>query len=338
MSQDLPFAFGGPPLVARLRVAPEDFRVDEQLGFVASGSGEHWLLHIEKRNANTAWAAGRLARFAGVPEREIGYAGLKDRHAITRQYFSLPAKKGADLDWTAFEDPEVRVLDATRHARKLQRGALIGNRFELVLREVSGDPAAAEQTLARIAAEGVPNYFGEQRFGRGGGNVAKARALFGGRRFERKERSLLISAARSELFNALLAARVEAGNWQQAIRGDVFQLDRRSAIFGPETLDELLRSRIDQGEIHPTGPLWGQGELRSQGEAAALERAAVDQSPDLAAGLIACGLNQERRALRVRPQNLSWQWPDPSTLQLEFALPAGAYATTVLRELATFAD
>ncbi|MGD9584953.1 MAG: tRNA pseudouridine(13) synthase TruD [Lysobacterales bacterium] len=336
MSEPLPFAFGGPPLHARLRVAPEDFVVDEQLGFAASGSGEHWLLHIEKRNANTAWAAGRLARFAGVAERELGYAGLKDRHALTRQYFSLPAKKGANLDWSAFADPDVRVLAATRHARKLQRGALIGNRFELILREVAGDQPTADRTLARIAAEGVPNYFGEQRFGRGGGNVAKALALFAGRRFERKERSLLISAARSELFNALLAARVEAGNWQQAIDGDVFQLDRRSAIFGPEAADQLLRTRLANGEIHPTGPLWGQGELRSQGQVAKLEHAVVARYPELAAGLIACGLSQERRALRVRPQNLSWQWPAPNTLAIHFALPAGAYATTVLRELAGF--
>lgn len=338
MSEPLPFAFGGPPLAARLRVAPEDFVVEEQLSFTASGSGEHWLLSVEKRNANTVWAAGRLARFAGVAEREVGYAGLKDRHALTRQFFSLPAKKGANLDWSSFSDPEVRVLNAARHARKLQRGALIGNRFELILREVVGDPATAEPVLTRIAAGGVPNYFGEQRFGRGGGNVDRARALFAGGHFQRNERSLLISAARSELFNAVLAARVADASWQRAIDGDVFQLDRRSAIFGPEAADELLRARIEAGEIHPTGPLWGQGELRSQGAAFALERAVVDRYPELAAGLIACGLEQQRRALRVRPQDLSWRWLDPHTLHITFALPAGAYATTLLRELANFAE
>ena len=334
MNQTLPYAFGGPVLSARLRVLPEDFKVDERIGFVASGSGEHWLLRVEKRGANTAWAAARLARFAGVAEREVGFAGRKDRHALTRQYFSLPARPGVALDWSGFEDPELCVLEASRHARKLQRGALLGNRFELLLREVSGDHAAAEQRLARIIADGVPNYFGEQRFGHASGNVAKARALFAGRRFGRDQRSLLISAARSQLFNAVLAARVAAGTWQQALAGDVFQLDRRSAIFGPEPVDDALLARVARGEIHPTGPLWGSGELRSQDETAALERAIVESEPELTAGLASCGLCQERRALRLRAEDLSWRWPTADTLSIEFSLPAGAYATVVLRELA----
>jgi tRNA pseudouridine13 synthase len=333
MIGELPYAHGGPPLSGRMRAEPEDFLVDELIGFSATGAGEHWLVHIEKRAANTAWALRRLASFAGVAERELGYAGMKDRHAVARQYFSVPAKKGVALDWSSFSDPDVRILSALRHARKIQRGALQGNRFVLTIRDVAGDRAAAGQVLAAIAAAGVPNYFGEQRFGRGGANVDKARALFAGRRFERNERSILLSAARSEIFNAVLAARVEAATWDQAQAGDVFQLDGRSAIFGPELIDAALRERVARGEIHPTGPLWGRGTLRSADAVAELETAIGAAHSDLAAGVEAAGMEQERRALRIRPGALTSAWLADDVLRVEFSLPAGAYATSTLREL-----
>jgi tRNA pseudouridine13 synthase len=329
----LPFAHGGPPLRGRLRAAPEDFFVDEQIGFAASGSGEHWLLHVEKRGANTAWAAKRLAAFAGVGERDIGYAGMKDRHAVTRQYFSVPVRKGATHDWGAFAEPEVRILDACRHARKVQRGALTANRFVLVVREIDGDRAAADAVLVRVRDRGVPNYFGEQRFGRGGANVSKALQMFGGRRVERSERSILLSAARSEIFNAVLAQRVEAATWDRAMAGDVFQLDGRGSIFGPEPIDDALAARVRGGEVHPTGPLWGEGELRSGDAVAAIERGVAEVHAALCDGLVAARMTQERRALRLRPQHLVWTWLDDGALRVEFALPPGAYATSTLREV-----
>lgn len=336
MTADLPFAFGGPPLRGRLRSVPEDFQVDELIGFAATGSGEHWLLHIEKKGANTVWAVRRIAAFAGASERDIGYAGLKDRHAVSRQYFSVPVKKGVNLDWSAFSDPDVRVLSALRHARKVQRGALNGNRFVIVMRDVVGDRIAADAVLTRIQQCGVPNYFGEQRFGRGGANVDKARALFTGQRFERNERSMLLSAARSEIFNAVLGRRVEAESWDRALPGDVFQLDARSAIFGPEPIDAVLTDRVSRGEIHATGPLWGRGALRSTDAVAAIENEVGAALADLADGVAAAGMEQERRALRIRPQALHWEWLDEATLRVSFALPAGAYATSTLRELALF--
>jgi tRNA pseudouridine13 synthase len=333
MTDLLPYAWGEPPLRGRLRVEFADFMVNEQLGFSATGSGEHWLLHIEKRGANTQWAVQRLANFAGVAPRDVGYAGLKDRYALTRQYVSVPVRKAAPVDWRQFADPELRVLSAERHSRKLQRGALRGNEFVLTLRDLRGERALAEVVLAQIAAHGVPNYFGEQRFGRGGRNVEKARALFAGARFAHHERSLLLSAARSEIFNAVLAARVQRGDWNQAQPGDVFQLNGRSAIFGPEPITELLRTRLQSGEIHATGPLWGQGELRSGDDVQILELAIAERYAELTAGLVKVGMDQDRRALRVLPQALAWVWLDEATLQLRFALPAGAYATVVLREL-----
>ena len=330
---ELPFAHGGAPLRGRLRAEAEDFFVDEQLGFEATGNGEHWLVHIEKRGANTGFVAKQLAAFAGVTERDVGYAGMKDRHAVTRQSFSVLAKKGRDSDWSQCAIEGVTVLSVQRHARKIQRGALRGNAFVIRVRDVEGDRDVAVARIAAIATQGVPNYFGEQRFGRGGNNVDKALAMFAGQRVERAERSILLSAARSELFNAVLAARVADGSWQRALDGDVFQLDGRSSIFGPEPISNELRDRVARGDIHPTGPMFGRGEPRSTDAVRALESVVFDAHPELCAGLIAAGLDQERRALRLMARDFHCDFDGPD-LVARFTLPAGAYATTVLREVA----
>ena len=156
---ELPYAYGNPPLTAVLRSTPEDFQVEEILGYDADGNGEHALLWVEKRGANTDWVARELAKFAGIPPLNVGYAGLKDRHAVTRQTFSVQLAGKPDPDWSAFPAEGVKVLAATRHTRKLKRGALRGNRFVLVLRQVDGDRAVADQILKQIAQRGVPNYF-----------------------------------------------------------------------------------------------------------------------------------------------------------------------------------
>ena len=330
----LPWAYGGPPLQARLRSAPEDFRVEEILGYDADGQGEHVLLWVEKRGANTDWVARELARFAGVPPVAVGFAGMKDRHAVTRQTFSVQMAGKPDLDWSTFPHAEVKVLAATRHSRKLKRGALRGNRFMLVLRDVQGDREAAERVLGQIAVCGVPNYFGEQRFGREGGNVAQARAMFTGRRVERDKRSFLLSAARSQIFNDVLAARVERGAWDTPLDGEIWSLAGSRSWFGPEPFTEALAGRLARADIHPSGPLWGQGEPPSQAQAGALERAAAAACQDLADGLVSARMDQERRPLRLIPQDLTWRWLDGDELELVFELPAGTYATVVVRELA----
>jgi len=332
---ELPHASATPPLFARLRSSPEDFRVDEILGYEADGAGEHALLWVEKRGANTDWVARELAKFAGVGQVAVGYAGLKDRHAVTRQAFSVQLAGKPDPDWSAFPHAEVKVLAATRHSRKIKRGALRGNRFVLVLREVQGDRAQAEQVLAAIARRGVPNYFGEQRFGREGSNVDQARAMFGGRRVDRDRRSMLLSAARSHIFNQVLAARVERDAWDRPLDGEIWSLAGSRSWFGPEPFDEVLADRLARGDIHPSGPLWGQGEPPSQGEAAELERAIGALNEDLATGLAAARMDQERRPLRLMPKDLAWRWLDDAALEVAFELPAGAYATVVIRELAT---
>ena len=333
-------AFGAPVLSARMRVHPEDFRVEELDGFEASGEGEHLLLTIEKRGMNTGFVAGLLARWAGVAEHAVGYAGLKDRHAVTVQRFSvqLPGREAPEL--AALEQDGLRVLAQARHRRKLPRGALAGNRFVLVLRDVVGRREAIEARLAQLAARGVPNAFGEQRFGHGGGNVGKALAMFAGRRVGREQRSMLLSAARSALFNRVLAARVADGSWDRGLDGEVWMLAGSRSVFGPEPWSEALAQRLDAFDIHPSGPLWGRGAPRCTGACLALESAALGDPEALALrdGLERAGLEQERRALRVQAEGLAWAWLDDASLQVAFSLPPGSYATAVLEQLGTLED
>lgn len=336
-----------------MRSTPEDFQVDELPSFEPSGEGEHLLLTIRKRGQNTAYAAKQLAHWAGIAEMGVSYAGLKDRHAVTTQRFSVHLPKRIAPDLATLDDAQMQVVESTWHHRKLQRGALLGNRFVLTLRQVQGEREAIERRLQAIAARGIPNWFGEQRFGRDGGNVASALAMFGytqdadgtlapapKRRLRNDQRSILLSAARSSLFNRVLGARVEQGNWDIGLDGEAWMLDGSRSVFGPEPWSEVLAERLARFDIHPSGPLWGAGELRSTGQAAAVEQGALSdpQSEVLRQGLEAAGLKQERRALRLRPQGLDYRWPEAQTLQVEFALPPGCYATAVLWELGEVGD
>ena len=343
----LPRALGDPVTTARMRTTPDDFVVEELPGFEASGSGEHLLLTVEKRGLNTAFAAKRIAQWAGIPEMGVGYAGLKDRHAVTRQRFSVHLPKKVAPDLAALDSEDLQVLAHAWHARKLPRGALAGNRFELKLRGVQGAREVVERRLHAIASRGVPNYFGEQRFGRDGDNVANALAMFSGRRVRREQRTIFLSAARSELFNRVQAARVADGSWDRGIDGEVWLLDGSRSVFGPEPWSDALATRLAAFDIHPSGPLWGVGGLRTTGAAHAIESVVLGDAQSLAlrAGLEAAGLKQERRALRLRPDAMEWAWheEDPGSgsgqvLRLCFTLPAGCYATTVLAELGDITD
>jgi len=332
MSLDLPQAHGGPPIAATMRRGPGDFRVDEILGFEPSGSGEHAFLDVEKTGANTEWVARQLARELGLAPVAIGFSGLKDRHAITRQAFTVHLGTKPEPDWSALAIPGVRVLGATRHARKLKRGAHRGNRFVIVLRDARGDRDRVDDVLAAIRTQGVPNYFGEQRFGREDGNLALARQLFSGARLPREKHGIALSAARSELFNAVLAHRVAEGSWNRALDGEVFMLAGTHSVFGPEAINDELARRLAAFDIHPTGPLWGRGELRSADAVRAVEASAVDAQRDLAQGLEKAGLEQQRRSLRLVARDLEATW-DGDDLALSFALESGAFATVIVREI-----
>jgi tRNA pseudouridine13 synthase len=333
----LPFAHGGPPVEGRIRVEPGDFRVDEVLGFEPSGAGEHAFLFVEKIGANTEWVARRIADKAGVAPMSVGYAGLKDRHAVTRQSFSVHLPGRPDPDWSSLAIPGVRVLAASRHDRKLKRGSHKGNRFRIRVRDVEGDRERIESRIAVIRERGVPNYFGEQRFGREAGNVDLAREMFKGKRVRRNEAGLALSAARSLVFNALLAQRVEDGSWDCGLDGEVWMLAGTHSIFGPEPWTVDLARRLAAFDIDPTGPLVGAGELRTTARAREIEERAIAPYRDLVDGLAAAGLAQQRRALRLRIEGLLHEWEADGSLVVEFRLPAGSFATVVLRELCAVA-
>jgi tRNA pseudouridine13 synthase len=332
---DWPRAWGLPPVTTTLRTSAADFFVEEQLGFELSGAGEHVWLWVEKENLNTVDAAQRLARFSGLQERDVSFAGLKDKRAITRQWFCLHLLN-REVDWSSWSDPALRILQVGRHDKKLRRGAHRGNRFEITLREVSGDIAAFEQRLAWIGLHGVPNYFGEQRFGRDGRNIELARRwLAQGRpRLQRQQLSLNLSSLRSYLFNEVLAQRVTENNWCRPLRGEVFALHGSSSVFRQE-LDESLQARIDSGDVHLSGPLPGRtASLAPEYEVAALEQQALAPHGDLVAALQAAGVDAMRRNLRVIPAAWLWTRLDDDIWQLSFSLPKGCFATGVVRELA----
>lgn len=331
-----PTVYGGPSATGMIRSVDEDFVVDEILSFAPSGSGEHVFLNIEKTGENTEYVARQLARLAAVKDRDVGYAGLKDRHAVATQWFSVWLPGKPEPDWRQIESARVRVLSGLRHARKLTRGALLGNRFRLLVRDWNGDAEITKAQLELIRKGGIANYFGPQRFGHDGDNIAKARALFQGGGAKREQRSLYLSAARSYLFNRILSCRVERQIWNKAISGDVLTLDGSNGSFHVEVPNVEIERRINAGELHPTGPLWGYGDLRSSSEAHELERKIIADETELAEGLIRSGVAVDRRPLRVNVTDLAWQWLEPSQLQLSFALPPGSYATALLREIITF--
>ena len=281
-----------------LKAAPADFQVTEILPFEPDGAGEHEFLWIEKTGANTAWVAGGLARFVGVAERDIGYAGMKDRHAVTRQWFSVRRGGAPGPDWGALALEGVRILRATRHGRKLRRGVHAGNRFDIVLRNISNLSDDLHESLQVVATAGVPNYFGAQRFGRGARNLDQASELFAGKRLQRNKRSLALSAARAYLFNRVLAARVNEGSWSSLREGDCAILDGSASLFAVPKVDAELEQRCRRLDLHPSGPLWGSGGAMVAGETARLEQSVADQHAALSAGLER-ETTMRRRPLRV---------------------------------------
>lgn len=324
------------PLDGNFRSLPEDFIVDEQMDIDLTGNGEHLWLQVRKTGANTDWVAGQLARCAGIPAKEVGYAGLKDRHAVTTQWFSLQLPGMADPDFSSLP-AEIEILQQQRHDKKLRRGALTSNRFILTLRNCTGDFAQAKSICQQITQHGIPNYYGEQRFGHNFGNLKKAASWFKGesKPKQRNQRSLYLSAARSWIFNHILSARVQQGNWNQRLPGDIFMFEGGSAWFADDASPEL-EQRLAAQDIHPTGALWGRGELATQAQAGELEATQAGLFPVFCAGLEKQGLKQERRALRIKVGEIGFKVVDDSTLELSFELPPGAYATVLLEQLGKF--
>ena len=332
-----PRFLGTPQARGKLRTHVEDFRVEELPLFLPTGEGNHLWLFVEKRGANTDWIAQELAKAAGVSPRDVGYAGMKDRHAVTRQWFSMPVPAKSELNWQEWNIPDATIVEAHRHAKKLQRGVLKGNRFEIVIRELHGEREELDRRLEAVRERGLPNYFGAQRFGFSGGNVREAvRSLSGGRRLPHAKRSIYLSALRGFLFNHVLAQRVREDSWDQLLDGEVAMLDGTHSVFHCELPDEDLTRRCKLFDLHPTGPLPGDNGMLPKGRVAELENGILSPFDEIVALLRNARVDADRRSLRVRPHDFSWEWAKDSqedVIQLKFTLPPGAYATTVMDEI-----
>ena len=334
---------------AKIKSQADDFIVEENMDIEFSGEGEHCWIYIKKRECNTDWVAQQLAKYCGVKKLAVAYAGLKDRHALTSQWFSVQLPGKPTPDWAEFEssfsvpesDESVRVLQCFRHNRKLQRGALKSNTFKITLRELSDTSEKCFDLLTQrcdeIAENGVPNYFGPQRFGRAYNNLEQATKLFSNPRYKlaKHKRGLYLSAARSWLFNSILSERISNKVWNSRLPGDVYMLDGKSACFKDElngdAVDEL-NQRLERNEIHPTAILWGEGDAMVALQAAEMEAEIIDQFPVYRDGLIAARLKSQRRACRVIPRQLECSRLEHD-FEVSFTLPAGSYATMVLAEI-----
>jgi len=333
---------------ARLRAVPEDFQVDELLGFEPEGSGEHLFLQLRKRGLDSEEVARRIARWASVAPRAVSYAGRKDRHAVTSQWFSvqLPGRADPDPALLAGDDALV-VLASARHPRKLRRGVHRGNAFRLRLRDLdanggddgTGGEAMLEARLADIARRGVPNYFGEQRFGSGGSNLAQARRWRDGARAPRGRgrRGMLLSALRSHAFNTLLAERVRAGDWETVASGDVCQLAGSRSLFAHDGSADLA-ARAAAGDLHLALPLPGRGERLEDAAARARQDAAWAALAADIAHLERAGVELAYRAARVIPGDFAWEFCEDGSLSLAFTLATGSFATAVVAELVDYSQ
>lgn len=335
---ELAYAYGLPTATGFLKTHLDDFIVSETLSYELSGEGEHIYLFVEKRGLSTQELMKKLSHRFNKPMRDISTAGIKDKYAKTEQWVGIHCPGEALDGLDTLEGEGYRVLKHDRHLRKLKTGNLSHNRFQLILRDVT-DKAAVESRLTLIKQQGVPNYFGEQRFGHEGQNMNKARDLLFNKIKVKNQflRGMYYSAARSFLFNQVLNRRLIEGNWHKALTGDVMQLAGTHSIFSVDLPDETIARRIVEHDISPAAILWGRGEERASGQALDLQALALAPYQDLCQALEAHGLQRAYRSIILPVPDLSWQWSD-NNLSLSFTLPAGAYATVVVRELLLYKE
>lgn len=328
----------GKPVVSGIfKYQADDFIVREMLGYAPLGEGEHIYLWVRKQGLNTAYLAEQIAKFAQLPLRAVTYAGRKDKHAITEQWFGVHKPGKAQYDWSALNVPGAEVLKAVRHNKKLKTGVLKGNSFTIKIRGLSSTQGLAER-IERVNTQGVPNYFGPQRFGDSkyapcGSNLVLAQKMVDGQSIRnRNKRSMAISALRSWLFNEMVSARIQASHYTSPLPGDVMSLAGSGSFFTAMQIDLPLLSRLAERDIQISAPLWGEGNLPSEMLAESFERDVANTRPEIAKTLSALGLQQQRRPISLYSTNLQWQLQGDQ-LNMSFDLPAGAFATSVLREI-----
>ena len=317
LSLNFSYAYGEPRSCARFRQTPEDFVVDEIFETSLTNEGEHFWLRIKKRGENTDWIAKKLANYFSVRTMDVGYGGKKDRHAITSQWFSVYLPKTEHkIDWSRFLDMsglDAELISCASHRSKLKKGEHSANRFVIRLHELSDIDSALER-LEQIKSYGIPNYFGEQRFGRDAANLQKVLQWINDPRSIRSKnlRGLIISSARSYLFNRVLSERVKNDTWQAALSGDI-------------------------SENEASGPLWGRGRPKVELATHESETEVLEGFSSWCAALENVGLLQERRSLVLQPRDFSWQ-KEGSSIEMSMTLRPGEYATSVLRELSKLSN
>ncbi|VEJ08954.1 tRNA pseudouridine(13) synthase TruD [Actinobacillus delphinicola] len=320
-----------PEQTGRLKAENKDFIVRERLGYEMSGDGEFVALYVRKNGANTLFVGEKLAKFAEVSVKNMGYAGLKDRHAVTEQWFCLQMPGKPTPDFSQFELDGVEILTVTRHNRKIRVGSLEGNEFELLLRDVK----ETEELVSRLNAiktHGFPNYFGEQRFGQDDNNLAQALRWAQGeiKVKDRKKQGFYLSAARSYIFNLIVAKRIEKGLAQTVCLGDVLQLAGTHSWFVADETQDLaqLQQRVNEGDLLITAPLIGE----SDNKGSEFEQEIIAENADFLALMQKERMKAARRAILMKPEDFTWQF-ETEGLRLKFYLPAGSYATALVREL-----
>ena len=328
----LNYLLGTPQQTGRLKAEFADFIVREELGYPLAGEGEFVAVKVRKTNANTLFVGEQLAKFVGISVKNMSYAGLKDRHAVTEQWFCLHLAGKETPDFSAFECEGVEILEVTRHNRKIRTGALEGNHFELLLRDVV-ETDELKQRLNQLQEIGFPNYFTEQRFGRDGHNLTQAQRWASGEISvkDRKKRSFYLSAARSEVFNLVVSQRIADQQMQTVLLGDYLQLAGSNSFFEVKA-EDLMQSqqRLDENDVLLTAPLIGENSLEQKGNER--EKAIVAQHENLISLMKKERMNAARRAILCKPQDLHWQF-EPEGLRLIFFLNSGSYATGLVREL-----
>ena len=320
-----------PKQTALLKAECADFVVKEQLGYDMSGDGEFVAVKVRKTDCNTLFVGEQLAKFAGISARNMSYAGSKDRKAVTEQWFSLQMPGQPTPNFSQFSLEGVEILDVTRHQRKIRIGSLQGNHFEILLRNTE-ETDELKVRLDFLAKNGFPNYFTEQRFGRDGNNLTQALRWASGeiKVKDRHKRSFYLSAARSEIFNLILSKRMELNLAQQILVGDVLQLNGSHSWFVVGESEDLvqLQQRLAQQDVLLTAPLIGEEEK----SAVDFEHEIFAQHQALFALMRQERMKAARRPILMQPQQFQWQF-EPNGLRLQFDLPAGSYATALIREL-----
>ncbi|MFT4926603.1 MAG: tRNA pseudouridine13 synthase [Phenylobacterium sp.] len=333
----LAYLHGQPLSQGDIKTSDADFVVEEVLGFELSGEGEHVCLFIEKQGENTLYVARQIARIAGVRQRDVSYSGLKDRHAITRQWFCVPVGIKKTVDWSELETDAIRILQQTRHSKKLRTGSHRANKFNVLIAQIT-DMADVEQRLGLIEQTGVPNYFAAQRFGFGGNNLKMAERLFGGESIkDRKLKGLVLSAARSHLFNLIVSERVKQQRFDQPMDGDLFRLDGTRSFFS-ETITSDILARLKQADIHIAASMVGDGDWLTTQDARVFEQAVLQDYQGWIEGLKAMRVAADSRPIQLNADAFSYDKIDATTIRLNFTLPTGSFATALLREVIDFND